>query len=313
MILAKLHHPFLLAATLLAFHCGTYRPAVKSAAVSDSRKLSEASLFAPKKKALPELITLNTGEVEVETSLLLDLKKEPSLKNTSTPVPVLAHLIRHPQHGDILIDTGFDSTFARSGHGNFGCLAVFFNIAKQKPGQDIASQLKAYNAQLKAVWFTHMHVDHTAGAPELPKNIPYFAGKGTLSDSFADIFGLCLNHLDGLESVSEIDFAALPEVAELGRVYDIFGDGTLWAIHTPGHSAGHISFLVNTIEGPKLLTGDASHTGYGFQKNIAPGKTQDKAQSEKSLQALRGLAARHKNLQVIFGHDPDGSYIPEKK
>lgn len=117
------------------------------------------------------------------------------------------------------------------------------------PGSDIAAQLQAHNAKLTAVYFTHMHVEHTAGAPALPKDIPYIAGKGTLANSYADIFGLCMKHLDGIEAISEIDFSAQPEVAGLGRVFDIFGDGTVWAIHTPGHSAGHMSFLVNTKEG----------------------------------------------------------------
>lgn len=298
---------------LAAAHCGTYRPGVKSAAVAGAKRLSENQLFQKANRTLPQLLIWNTGEVEVDDSLLLDLEGHPELRNSKQYVPVLAYLVRHPQKGDILIDTGFDATFSKSGHGNFGCMGRFFNFARQQPGSDIAAQLKRAGASLKAVYFTHMHVDHTAGAPALPRDIPYYAGKGTLADSYADIFGLCMNHLDGLDAIHEIDFSAAAEVDQLGRVFDIFGDGTVWAIHTPGHSAGHMSFLINTNAGPRLITGDASHTGYGFRHNIAPGKTQNKAESRASLERLRALAARHPDLQVIFGHDPEGKYQPAVK
>jgi len=310
MILAKNSRLLFL---LVAANCGTYRPGVRSVLPPASAPVTEANLVKTAQADLPELFVLNTGEIEVEDALLLDLEKNTEIKNSKQYVPVMAYLVRHAKKGDILIDTGFDASFAKSGHGNFGCLGRLFNFARQKPGSDIAAQLKRLNANLSAVYFTHMHVDHTSGAPALPRGIPYFAGKGTLADSYADIFGLCMNHLDGIEAIDEIDFAAAPLVAGVGRVFDIFGDGSVWAIHTPGHSAGHMSFLVNTKTGPKLITGDASHTGYGFKNNIAPGKTQDRQQSRDSLKALRGLAERNKQMEIYFGHDPDGTFRPGGK
>lgn len=312
MILANRYHNLLILLAA-ALHCGTYRPGVRAVPGNDAPSVSEAQLFKPAGAGLPELFVINTGEVEVDDSLLLDLENHPEIKNSKQYVPVISYLVRHPQKGDILIDTGFDETFAKSGHGNFGCMGRFFNFARQKTGSDVAAQLKRLNARLTAVYFTHMHVDHTSGAPALPRDIPYYAGKGTLADSYADIFGLCMNHLDGIDHIQEIDFAAAPLVAGVGRVFDVFGDGSVWAIHTPGHSAGHMSFVVNTKTGPKLITGDASHTGYGFKHNIAPGKTQDRAQSRESLNALRGFAERNKQIQIYFGHDPDGTYKPGGK
>jgi len=56
----------------------------------------------------------------------------------------------------------------------------------------------------------------------------------------------------------------------LESVIDIFGDGSFLAIPTSGHSASHLSYILMTNEGAILLTGDASHTKYGFQNNIEP-------------------------------------------
>jgi glyoxylase-like metal-dependent hydrolase (beta-lactamase superfamily II) len=43
--------------------------------------------------------------------------------------------------------------------------------------------------------------------------------------------------------------------------YDLFGDGTVKMIFTPGHAPGHQSFLINLPKnGPILLTVDAAYT-----------------------------------------------------
>lgn len=291
--------------------CSTYTPNLIDSGLSDARTLTEAQLLKPNSKSLPALITFNTGEIEVDTSILLSLEKNKKIQNKKVYVPVLSHLVRHPQKGDILIDTGMDESFSKSGHGNFGCLAKFFSFAKQKPETDIGNQLKNVNARLTAVYFTHAHLDHTSGVPALPKNIPYFAGKGTVHDSFADIFGVCTNHLDGIESILEIDFSKAAIVESLGRVIDVWGDGSLWAIHTPGHSAGHISFLVNSSNGSYLITGDASHTEYGFKNKIPPGKNANAQESEITLNKLIQFVNRHPDVKVIFGHDIGNSFQPE--
>ena len=44
--------------------------------------------------------------------------------------------------------------------------------------------------------------------------------------------------------------------------YDVFGDGVIKIIFTPGHTPGHQSVLVNLPKtGHMLFTGDACYTG----------------------------------------------------
>lgn len=82
MILAKKYYiPLLFAAAL---HCGTYRPGVRALPVAQATNITEAQLFKP---ASAELIVLNTGEVEVDDSLLLDLENHPEIKNSKQYVP----------------------------------------------------------------------------------------------------------------------------------------------------------------------------------------------------------------------------------
>jgi glyoxylase-like metal-dependent hydrolase (beta-lactamase superfamily II) len=85
-------------------------------------------------------------------------------------------------------------------------------------------------------------------------------------------------------------------------VIDIFGDGSFLGIHTPGHSKSHLSYLLMTKDGPKLLTGDASHTKYGFVNNIEPGWVHDQPAAEFSLAQLVEFHRMYPTIEVIYGH-----------
>ena len=84
---------------------------------------------------------------------------------------------------------------------------------------------------------------------------------------------------------------------------DIFGDGSFLGIHTPGHSNGHLSYLLNTTEGTILLTGDASHTKYGFENNIEPGWVDNQSAAEESLNQLRRFHEMFSEVEIIYGHE----------
>jgi glyoxylase-like metal-dependent hydrolase (beta-lactamase superfamily II) len=109
--------------------------------------------------------------------------------------------------------------------------------------------------------------------------------------------------LRGVARVERIDFAGAAAIPPLGPSVDVFGDGSLWAISTPGHSKGHISYLIVTKAGPVLLTGDASHTRWGFEHGVPPGKTnEDAAGARRSLAQLALFANEYPEVKIVFGH-----------
>ncbi|PTL85702.1 MBL fold metallo-hydrolase [Vitiosangium sp. GDMCC 1.1324] len=253
-----------------------------------------------------EVIPLVTGEIEVDRSLLLDLDNTAlaDRKDRKQWVPVVAYLVRHPTRGAFLIDTGFDSSFSRSGHGNFGGLAPLFDFARQSQGHDTASLLREAGTppeELQGIFLTHMHSDHTAGLPELPHSVPVVTGRGALSGYESPVYA-SNDHLEGIREVQALDFSSVPESLG-GRVLDVFGDGSLFALSTAGHTEGNVSYLVNGRRGPVLLTGDASHTREGFEQGVAPGKVEDRKAANASLAHLRELMATHPELHVRFGHE----------
>ena len=65
----------------------------------------------------------------------------------------------------------------------------------------------------------------------------------------------------------------VPATAPVGpdafdAVLDIFGDASVFAIHTPGHTAGSTAYLVRSTQGPILLVGDTSHTQWGWDHGV---------------------------------------------
>ena len=86
-------------------------------------------------------------------------------------------------------------------------------------------------------------------------------------------------------------------------VLDLFGDGSLFAILVPGHTAGSVAYLARTPRGPVLFTGDTSHTRWGWEHDVEPGEfTADRPKNAESLKRLRALVAEHPAIDVRLGH-----------
>jgi N-acyl homoserine lactone hydrolase len=84
---------------------------------------------------------------------------------------------------------------------------------------------------------------------------------------------------------------------------DIYGDGSVTLLATPGHTPGHQSLLVHLrTSGFIILSGDVVHLEENFQKNIVPTLNTDKAESVASMEKVRRLIAQYKATMFI-NHD----------
>ena len=255
--------------------------------------------------------TLNTGEVYVPAGKMLNLERpganalraETGETEQILELQVFAHWIKHPQRGDFLIDSGFDESFTHRSRGNITGLLVstFMSDTAQRRGRDTRSQVDAAGANIQGVFFTHLHGDHTAGVAGLPFVKQFVIGKGEKYHDVPLIFSG--KHLAEVETLLEIDFDNAKEMPILGKTVDIWGDHSLLAIDTRGHSEGHVSYLVNTEQGWVLLTGDASHTRWGFEHGIEPGLADDREATRKSFEKLVAFAKKYPQVTVIMGHE----------
>jgi N-acyl homoserine lactone hydrolase len=253
-----------------------------------------------------DFIALFTGEIKVARSVLIDLNNPATAdrKDRDVWVPVMAYLVRHPRYGAILLDSGFDESFAKSGHGNFGGLAVFVDVTRQTNGHDVVSLLRQAGvdpSELKMILLSHAHPDHTAGLPALPTNVPVVGGPGAILGHEVKWYAPS-EHFAGRAGIAALSFEGAPDSGP-GRSLDLFGDGSLFILDTPGHAPGNLSVIVNGSGGPVLLTFDASHLQEGFRDGIAPGKVAERLGAQASLERLRAFAAANPGLRVVAGHE----------
>jgi glyoxylase-like metal-dependent hydrolase (beta-lactamase superfamily II) len=223
---------------------------------------------------------------------------------------VLVHWVHHPELGDFLIDAGFDDSFAKHPpYGNYtGAMRLFNRVNgvtnRQQPGADLAAQLARVNIRPKAVFFTHLHPDHTGGVPALAPQTEFVFGKAEASFLAR---AAVANHFSGKRKFSTIDFSSAPAMTPLGPSVDVFGDGSFWAISAPGHTDDDIAYLINGST-PVLLTGDASHFAWAFQAGVAPHgwNKAGTARGYVSLKQLRAFARAYPGVKLIYGHEAEG-------
>src|SRR5450432_1397799 len=96
---------------------------------------------------------------------------------------------------------------------------------------------------------------------------------------------------------------------------DVFGDGSVTLLSTPGHTPGHQSLLVRLREtGAVLLSGDAVHLKDNWDAKRVPAINFDKEKSSASMQRMSELMAQTK-AQLWINHDkPQGKtmkHVPE--
>ena len=260
-----------------------------------------------------ELKTVASADWVADLSGLLNLDDpaalQAGLKDHEESIQIYTHLLRHPTQGFFMVDTGVSKQLVADPAGAGVGLVVrkFGKIEKMQVHEDTSSAIKSQGVPLKGVFLTHLHFDHISGMPDVPKNVPFFTGPGEAAESkFENFFvqGMEDRFFDARPAIQEFQFTRDPD-RKLEGVIDVFGDGSLFAILTPGHTEGHVSYLARTPTGPVLLTGDACHTRWGWEHGVEPGSyTFDRERERKSLLALKALSERHPKMIVKLGHQP---------
>lgn len=214
-------------------------------------------------------------------------------------VPILAHWAHHEEKGDILLDTGLDASYFHDPRGGLEGHSV--DKFKQNKDENIVYYISKYNIDLKIVFLSHLHADHAAGVRELPKDIPYVITKGEYGEYQPEIHG---DFLEGLKELYEIDFSHSQKMHPLGPSVDLLGDGSLWAIWTPGHTPSHMSFLINSMKGPIFLTMDAAFIHENLKRAVAPcDYTWDVSMAQETLEKIIDFLDKFPQVRVGPGHE----------
>ena len=162
---------------------------------------------------------------------------------------------------------------------------------------DRLKEVKVTPDQVKYVGISHFHGDHTG------QLLPF--AKATLLIGKGDWDGVTAN--PPLPGANVLGFT--PWTKDGGKVdplvldKDVFGDGSVVILRTPGHTPGHSSLLVNLKDkGPVILIGDLAHFIENYDSNGVPTFNTDRSQTVASLDRVKKIAEKLK-ATVIIQHD----------
>ena len=148
--------------------------------------------------------------------------------------------------------------------------------------------------QVGLLGISHYHGDHIGQASHFAK-AKLLIGKGDL-DALKAPGGPDASPLaPWLKGQAAVD----PVVGDR----DVFGDGSVIMLSTPGHTPGHHSLLLRLASGPVILTGDLWHFTEQVAIDGVPPFNTDRAQTLASMDRVRKLAANI-HAKVIIGHEP---------
>lgn len=245
-----------------------------------------------------KLYMFQTGVLKCKEN---NIKMNASLDPYEIPVPW--YLITHPK-GNVIIDGGNAVECATNPLEHWGGITdIYWPVMTEAEGcVNVIKSLGIDPNSIKYVLQSHLHLDHTGATGRFPNathivqrkeyeyafTADWFAAGGYIKKDF-DRPGLKWNFLE----------------IEGNQIYDVFDDGVIKMIPTPGHSPGHCSFLITLPQdGSILLTVDAAYTTDHFEDKALPGFLASAVDSVRSVAKLREIASVHDAL-VVTGHDPD--------
>jgi N-acyl homoserine lactone hydrolase len=171
------------------------------------------------------------------------------------------------------------------------------NVAPKVSIVDQLAKINVKPEQINFVGISHYHADHTGQVASFP-TATLLIGKGEWE---------AITSPKPAEGVNFAPFANWSKgegkVEPLPLDKDVFGDGSVIVLHTPGHTPGHQSLLVKLPQtGNVVITGDAAHFRENWETDGVPSFNYDHAQTVASLERLKKIAANLK-AAVIIQHD----------
>lgn len=255
--------------------------------------------------------TIDSAHWSVTLAGLLNLGNpaaiQAGLKDRDEPIQIYAHLLKHPQRGNFLVDSGVSKKLVDdpAKEGLNWLIQKVMHIDKLEIKKSTAEIVQGMNGKLSGIFFTHLHIDHISGMPDIANDVPLYIGASESTEaSLKNMFvrGASDQLLKDKPPLQEWRFQPDPQ-AKFEGIIDVFEDGSVFVISVPGHTQGSTAFLIRSTRGPVLITGDTCHTRWGWEHTVEPGDfTDDRERNLKNLKSLKQLVADHPQIEVHLGH-----------
>ena len=196
------------------------------------------------------------------------------------------YLIRHDK-GILLWDTGIPDSVAAMPDG----MVVANGAITYRRLKTLASQLDQIGVKPSDVTYvavSHTHGDHVG-------NVPLFPTSTVLIQT--------AEYEWAMAGPAKPAFVTTQKIQKLSGDHDVFGDGSVKVISTPGHTPGHQSLLVSLPKtGWLLLSGDAVHFQDNWTHKRVPSMNVNRDQTLASLKRIETLLEERK-AQLWINHD----------
>jgi len=228
----------------------------------------------------------------------------PADKSRQITIPVSMWVIEHPK-GLVVFDTGNNVAVGEDCKAYWAPGNCDFLKPSQKREDVIDMQLKklGYSAdKVKVVVTSHSHLDHIGNIEMFPKAIHVLQKKELYQAWWPEKFQGRTS--PGSFVMADIDNAREFNYLELNGDYDLFGDGSVIILSTPGHTIGHQSMKVKTASGQSIII---SQDAVWMQENLDgyPAglnySVKDYTDSVNRLKMMRDI----ENTELFMAHDGD--------
>lgn len=222
------------------------------------------------------------------------------LEDRQEPIEIYTYSLAHPSAGTFIVDSGIsESLRVPEENPDIGWpIKIVLDTDALKVVQTTA-EIEEEVGGIDGIFLTHIHLDHILGISDLADETPLYMGWGESANKKFE-------HMATQGTTDRMIANASPpkewQFDEEGIV-DIFGDASVFAIHSPGHTPGSTVYLVRTTNGPELLLGDTCHTAWGWNNGVEPGSfSDDRETNAVSLMRFIELAELHPGMGIHPGH-----------
>jgi glyoxylase-like metal-dependent hydrolase (beta-lactamase superfamily II) len=217
------------------------------------------------------------------------------------PTPVNQRFSDTYAYGELKIQFVFSCYLIKHGDDymlwDTGHLLTAPNVAPKVSLVDYLAKIDVKPEQIKYVGISHYHGDHTGQVSSFPKATLLIGSKEW--DAISSPKPPEGVNVKPFESWIKGESKVEPQPIDK----DVFGDGTVIMLRTPGHTAGHSSLLVKLAQmGPVILSGDAVHFRENYDTVGVPAFNYDRAQTVASVERIKKIASNLK-ATVIIQHD----------
>jgi N-acyl homoserine lactone hydrolase len=252
----------------------------------------------PRAAAALRVYVLDCGTLKERDGVAYGLSRE---QVAPRDLSDLCALIVHPR-GTLLWETGLNEAVNRI---LAGAPAA---AGGPRPGDrvdrkliDQLAEIGYMPSDITYLALSHSHWDHTGNADAFLGST-WLVQKPEREIMFGD---------KSLSNQTDFDGLRNSKTELLEGDHDVFGDGTVMLLFTPGHTPGHQALLVNLPKtGPVILSGDLYHFHEEFTLKPAP-RGRNAEQIAASMAKIRALTAKT-GAQLWIQHDAPG-YAKLKK